>query len=807
MQRGAGWSRVVVAAVAVALAALLATTTCPSRAPEPSSPVETKPLEPATHAAARGAKTTRSTEASATPPRDETTPTTPAPAADATPTDTKVRIVVTAADGGGPIAGAAVAARIESNAKDVPIRFADAVSGADGVALIDLLGCQADISVRKSGFITARVYVPTAAANFGVQLARGTAIRGRVVYADTRGPAVDVAVRAWGNVGDKLSELDVEQRTGADGRFELAGVPVGDLMIYAVQRGYRTADWVGKSEVGLDVELVLGDGGVLEGVVTDADGRAMPGVDVFLLQPERPIPRPADDPHTTSRGYGDLLVFVFPPTVTDAAGRYRFVGARLSTDEKPQPRCAVARTADGREVRSAPVVFLHAGERQTRDLQFAGPGTLRVVVKGPSQLAAATLVVVTRGKVNATSQVDDSQTAVFERLAAGTYSVHLQRADEHRPRWDLTKEGVEVKGGETTVAEFDLGAATSLAGRVVDDAGTPLRGISVRFMSDAPDVSQSAGTGTDEFGQFQFDALLPTMGHLVVEKHFALAGDARLAGASWIDATPGGPPVTIVMRRVTTIKGRVSPVPRDQRISFDVRADDSTTGITKPVADDGSFEYAIQLSGERVFVSIRTDEFAPVVVVDGTAPPGETIDLGVVKLDAGVTLDLVLHDADGKPLAGATVDCLDFFLHGRTATADAAGRVRFEKVPRHALRLLVHETATTPMARPVIADPAAPPAVLTIAAGALVTGRVVDGAGGPLKEHVLISFRPKAAEADPDGKTTWVWTENDGAYRARLEPGLYRVLVRDKNQGPALTDSVDLAVADGETRTLDLRLR
>jgi hypothetical protein len=111
------------------------------------------------------------------------------------------------------------------------------------------------------------------------------------------------------------------------------------------------------------------------------------------------------------------------------------------------------------------------------------------------------------------------------------------------------------------------------------------------------------------------------------------------------------------------------------------------------------------------------------------------------------------------------------------------------------------------MARPVIADPSAPPAVLTIAAGALVTGRVVDAAGRPPAEHLLISFRPKSAAADPDGKTTWVWTEEGGAYRARLEPALYRVLVRDKNQGPALTDSVDLAVADGETRTLDLRLR
>jgi len=110
------------------------------------------------------------------------------------------------------------------------------------------------------------------------------------------------------------------------------------------------------------------------------------------------------------------------------------------------------------------------------------------------------------------------------------------------------------------------------------------------------------------------------------------------------------------------------------------------------------------------------------------------------------------------------------------------------------------------MARPVVADPSAPPAVLTIGAGALVTGRVIDAAGKAIEDHVLVSFRPKAAEATRR-KTTWVWTETDGAFRARLEPALYRVLVRDKNQGPALTDSIDLAVADGETRTLDLRLR
>jgi len=139
------------------------------------------------------------------------------------------------------------------------------------------------------------------------------------------------------------------------------------------------------------------------------------------------------------------------------------------------------------------------------------------------------------------------------------------------------------------------------------------------------------------------------------------------------------------MRRVTTLKGRVSPVPADRKISFDVRADDSTTGITIDVAEDGSFEYVIPVSGERVFVAMwsqHTD--APVVVVDGVAPPATTVDLGVVKIDAGVTLDVRLCDPEGRALAGVRVECLDSscIAAARRPTPRAGSASRTSRVTR-----------------------------------------------------------------------------------------------------------------------------
>ena len=114
-----------------------------------------------------------------------------------------------------------------------------------------------------------------------ILLEPGAIVRGRVV--DERGQPVEKArIDAFSDgLLDILLELPgAARRTGADGTWELSGVPAGALRLSPVLDGY-----IGKArEVQVDpgarsiegVDLVLADGLVLRGAIVLADGRPAP---------------------------------------------------------------------------------------------------------------------------------------------------------------------------------------------------------------------------------------------------------------------------------------------------------------------------------------------------------------------------------------------------------------------------------------------------------------------------------------------------------------------------------------------------
>lgn len=184
-------------------------------------------------------------------------------------------------------------------------------------------------------------------------------------------------------------------------------------------------------------------------------------------------------------------------------------------------------------------------------------------------------------------------------------------------------------------------------------------------------------------------------------------------------------------------------------------------------------------------------------------------------------------NAAGEPVAAATIEA----MAGRerlTATTDDAGYADLHGVSPDAKSLSLrvnhadyareqefgHEltlapfarttqpTATAPASRPATpAPPATRPGahVVTLQRGAVLTGRVVDAQSGEPIHGARLLVGETYSYTMP-----MAWTNADGEFRLdRLPPGAMTLTVQQADFAP---DLLEISVAAGETRTLDVRL-
>jgi len=451
---------------------------------------------------ARGPTTSPATRAAAPPPRRESSPAStetrtrrPAKASTDVPVDGRtseasakdeglwrrhaLRVAVVAADDGRPLEGALVVVD-ERSVRDKTLAV-QGTTGADGVVALSIEpGKGEHVAVRKTGFVCARADVPRVAPNdIRVELVAGVAVRGRVVFADSRAPAVGVRVRAWttdsSGYNDR-AEIDVARVTDEEGRFELAAAPVGKaVQIFAAKPGFRTADsLVVRDSPGADVELVLGEGGVLEGFVYDMDGKPAPDVDVYLLRTDMDVPDASWTDEDTTYASWAQQGFIFPATRTDAKGRYEFKGVRLPIEGVPQPRLAAARDAKGRTAKSEPATFARHAERMQRDIRFAASPSITVRVSWASPPRDGFTIRVQPNGPNRTSEFErtlaaDVASTTFEALREGLYFVSVSAGDDMGDGFEAMRE-VTVKDGDRADVAFAPTGDKRIDGVVVDAA-------------------------------------------------------------------------------------------------------------------------------------------------------------------------------------------------------------------------------------------------------------------------------------------------------------------------------------------------
>jgi protocatechuate 3,4-dioxygenase beta subunit len=551
---------------------------------------------------------------------------------------------------------------------------------------------------------------------------------GGLVLAPGRAPVAGARVTIRAESG-ALPEVVAftEALTGSDGSFRAANAPSGPRAIEVRSAGY--APFARGSPAGrLDerIEVALGGGAV--GLVTDPAGHPAGGAIVF------------------SEGVA---------AETDASGRYRLSGipAGGRTIEAVSGEAFVSRRTD---------VPVRAGAESGVNLRLEAAASIGgTVIDAISRrpIASARVAIfdgpapgpgASAGRVAIT---DSSGRFRAGPLLPGRFAVLAQRADYLSSQ--LSGIGASVaRPGRAAIA---LEPAASVAGKVVDERGQPVRGARVR-LERAPAAGRfrrgpgffapvpQTVTGPD--GSFRLDRLAASSG-------VTLAA----SGAGFVPSTrPGlvlkaGQSVrnlVLTLRTGLTASGRVvdeQNQPVAGALIRVARADDRTMrGPFRPAGgdgnpdatsrDDGSFTVGGLEEGDYR-VSAARDGYAPKTLASVAVTAKPPTRWPAIVLVRGVAVAGVVKDGEGHPVPGALVNV---FVEGetlRSASTDGAGAFRIADLSRGRAAVIGVNAAGFAPGRSA-ATPPAENVVVVLNKTATIRGRVEDAeTGSPVKDFTI----------------------------------------------------------------------
>jgi hypothetical protein len=194
---------------------------------------------------------------------------------------------------GGPVAGARVdAAKISGVRIGQPSdAVATTTTGSDGTYQMTAAVGALVVGVSSPDYAPqsrhVEVIAPSTVADFS--LVPGGVIEGIVRDEKSKEPVAGASIDARRDGGAGVPFADAGRyraKSGADGRFRLAGLRPGAYGITAREKKRVTSEpvvvGIGVAEQVTDVELLLGSGLVLSGVVVDKDDKPVPDVSVSL---------------------------------------------------------------------------------------------------------------------------------------------------------------------------------------------------------------------------------------------------------------------------------------------------------------------------------------------------------------------------------------------------------------------------------------------------------------------------------------------------------------------------------------------
>jgi protocatechuate 3,4-dioxygenase beta subunit len=461
---------------------------------------------------------------------------------------------------------------------------------------------------------------------------------GRAVHVDGRpfrGEVIALPVDVWGGGRTRLPAIP----TGEDGRFEIPGLAPGPVRLVARIPG--RLEIVGPAwRVPAKEEITF----VVDGGLTPIDGR------VVAAEDGTPVA-------------GATILASRDPGEASSLGVRWSIGLRLRSD--PDGRFSIYRellpagvTADGfagayalaPEEGEELVVRLHPPSGRKRPMSFARGAVLDTA---GAPVAGA---VVRWQRATATSAPDGS----YEVRIASRGHLRVQGGGwvsrELHTHRGLALDGlaVSVKPGETLARDLVAIRAARVRGRVVDESGDPVAGISVEIgWAEYPpreryewrsvhEASAGAAT-TDEDGRFLLADVIPGIPHSV-----RLVGPGR--GTHARTTVRGEPDETIEVELV-------QPALRRAEVLV-VFADTEEPVAGALVIPDGGDRVRTDLEGRAVLGPLPPGEAAVTVhrpdIVDHRAPltaEGPTR----IAVERGHVLGGVVLDPEGRPVPSAQV--------------------------------------------------------------------------------------------------------------------------------------------------------
>jgi len=400
------------------------------------------------------------------------------------------------------------------------------------------------------------------------------------------------------------------------------------------------------------------------------------------------------------------------------------------------------------------------------------------------------------GRVVASARSDADGNFTIRFLAAGVYRIKARKAGyaEGSVSGIRLEEGEELSG---VVVELERGGA--IVGRVLDEAGQPVGGALIyAWLYRGDRVARTFKTATDEQGRFRLDNL--------PQGDYRLRATAKgyLRERRYEETTVSADresEVNFVLQKGASISGIITdesgkPVHKARVMLAKI---DGTALFAHQTFSDKDGSFTLMGLPEGTFkLKVWHKEYLPQEAGPFTIrPPDEMRDVRII-LAQGATLQGVVTDSEGNPLAGITVaaTCAVPYLYRNTVT-DKEGRFVIRGLPN--APLTVSATATrggflTWVKRNI--RPGLGELRIVLAKGATLEGDII--ADQPPKRYQILFYllekgrKRFAKQAFLQGDTHFVITG--------IKPARYAVKARAQGYTDSEEQTVDLTSGKGYVR-------
>ena len=503
------------------------------------------------------------------------------------------------------------------------------------------------------------------------------------------------------------------------------------------------------------IEVVLRPGSSVSGRVVDADERPLAAAQIRLWAQEQP-------PGAATPPVGPW----YRAVTADARGRFFFA------DVAPGPALIEA-SVEG---------FQPSEPRGLEIIDSESLRGLRIVLEEGAVLEGWISAENGDALADARVQIGRSEASsnTQGRYRLSGIPAGLRQVDLRRHGFNRTTREIEIELGVQR-ADFVLDGGRRVAGRAIDDTGSPIEGVKVQLVLDDALERQEHSELTAADGGFAWPEVADGRYRLQAEKE----GFVTLAGRGLRVDGEAIEDLEILLRKGASITGRIFGLEPEELARVEIRAtsDELPQGYGEvnyegryAIVDLGAGDWLVQAwvpGGSR-------QAEARVVLEPALAEVERDLEFGV-----GLTLTgRVLHD--GEPLPGTSLRLLGRSVAAsRSVMTDFAGGFRLQdlevgwyriELVNRAERLTYNQDLELSFDRELIIEIAA----------SRVSGRVVSAADGQPLADALIAMQQLLGPDHGQGASLFTFgTDSEGFFGTdRLTAGWYRLTARKNGYQP-----------------------